>query len=217
MLSAVRKVFDRFQPVPAATNDFLRQTELTPDIWQLEQFQYLRIFVPCDMMTGKINNNLVKDASKDGKPLHPTCYTHNDYTFWKKDLGEHSYGVPLPASYRPTGFVRWPVEGARIRGELWGIRPNQFIVLDRLRQHGRMFVRRRVPITLPYRTVSYDDTRRLPNISDHKYFQTVDAWMYFGIPEYWDPQIGGIFAKAQLELHEHDQRRLWMNKFYKWE
>lgn len=197
--------------IDPAMDHWHRQCEMTPDIWKLEQYHRQLIFVADDMQTGGKNNKLVAEASFTAEPAHPTVYTHHKYTFWKKDLGVHSYTIILPEGYRPTGFVRYPVEPARIRGELWAIRPSQFILLDKHKQNGVQFKRDRVRIKLPSRFVCYDDKRPLPNITDQP-FHTVTAWLYTGVPDYWDAQIGGIFASSQMETQDHTAKAI--QKFY---
>jgi hypothetical protein len=41
--------------------------------------------------------------------------------------------------------------------------------------------------------------------------------MYVGIPKYWDDQIGGIFQTTQMDIQEHDNPRIWIDKFYQFE
>lgn len=213
MLQVLKKFFDKQEPVNC---EWLAKLDHnTPDIWQLQQYTRQLVFVCDDLMTGGINNELVSAGSFIPRAFHPSCYTTHNYTLWRKDLGEYSFPVALPASYKPSGFVRWPVEPAPIRGELWSIRPSQFILLDKHRQNGVQCVRKRVEIRYPYRTVAYDKERPLPHISDQTYFTTVEAWMYIGDPNYWDPLIGGVFANSQMELYERDIPVPWMKKYYK--
>ncbi len=70
-------------------------------------------------------------------------------------------------------------------------------------------------IRVPYRLVRYGKLQPLPRISTH-YFYSVPAWMYVGVQSYWDNQIAGIF-KSQMDLYEHDTKRIWIDKFYKFE
>jgi hypothetical protein len=218
MFNALKKLFNGPEPIHEEAIEWAHQNELTPDLWRLEQFVRQRIFVPCDMKRGGKNHEIIESAVNG--PIFLDVYTARDYTLWKKDLGSHSFPVALPGDYKPDAFTIVPVEAAPIKGELYHINPLQFVKLDKLR-HPSMFYRERVPIRIPYRTVKYrfggeGTTDKFPTISNHNYFVTVDAWMYFGIEEYWDPMIGGIF-KSQMDLYEHDQPRQWMKHFYKFE
>jgi len=217
MLSALMKLPKLFSP-PAASSpmpiDDLATT--APDIWKLEMYMRQLIFVPDDLKYGGPNHQLISESSWTKEPLHPACYTHSNYTFWKKDLGDKSYPVVLPENYRPSGFIRGEIIPAPIKGELWAIRPSCFRVLDKHRNYGVQFIRDRVPITYPYREIGFNKKQPLPKISD-EYFTTVTAWMYIGIPEYWDPQIGGIFQTSHMDVYEHDVPKPYVKQFYKFE
>jgi len=193
------------------------ELNFTPDIWKLEQYMRQLIFVPDDMKSGGRLNRLLTETSWTPTPLHPTCYTHDDYTFWKKDLGDASYPVVLPKDYRPSGYIRKDVIPAAIKGELWAIRPSGFLALDKQRQNGVQFRRERVMIKYPWRELGWSKTQPVPKISHLEYFTTVTAWMYIGVPEYWDNQIGGIFQTSQMDVFEHDVPKDWVNKFYKFD
>lgn len=190
--------------------------EYSPDIWQLEQYKRQLIFVPDDMKMGMPNNKLIADASFIPRPKFPVCYTRPSFTMWKKDLGKASFPVILPDVYRPTGFVMWEVEPAPIQGELWSIEPSRFILLDNHKQNGVMFTRQRVDITLPYREVGWGQSS-LPIITDDINKVSVPAWMYVGNVDYWDAQIGGVFARSQVEAKQPDLPRRRHNKFYSFE
>ncbi len=194
--------------------EWAHQNEHTPDMWKLEQYIRQLIFVPCDMKEGGNNHSLIAEAING--PSYKDAYTADEYTFWKKDLGGYSFPIVLPKDYRPDGFTIVPVESAPIKGELYFIRPPQFKVLDNHKNRGLQFTRERVGIRIPYRTVSYGPKRPLPVISNHNYFATVQAWMYIGVKEYWHDMIGGIF-KSQMDLYVHDQPRVWIKKYYKFE
>lgn len=203
------------EPTPSVITE-LDIPDRTPDIWQLEQYKRQLIFVPDDMKTGMPNNKLIADASFIPRPKYPVCYTRTSFTMWKKDLGKASFPVILPDVYRPTGFVRWEVEAAPIQGELWSIEPSRFILLDNHKQNGVMFQRQRVDITLPYREVGWGATK-LPKIGNDINTVFTPAWMYVGVTEYWDAQIGGVFARSQVEPKQPDLPRRRHNKFYAFE
>lgn len=213
MFEALRKYLpDRVQDLDPEATEWAAQCNLTPDNWKLEQFIRQLIFVPDDMKKGGKNHDLISEAING--PTHSSVYTADPYTFWLKDLGGHSYPIVLPANYKPDAFTIVPVEAAPIQGELYFIRPSQFVLLDKHKQNGVQFRRDRVSIRIPYRTVSYGPAV-LPKISQH-YFTTITAWMYTGVTEYWDPMIGGVF-RSQMDLFEHETPRAWMKHYYKFE
>lgn len=190
----------RGTPVQAPNVNIIRP-DITPDMWRLGQYKWQHLFV----MGDENERDLAAEGSFSCMPEHPTCYTEGKFTLWKKDLGEKSYPVPLPESYRPTGYVRWPVEAARIRGELWKIHPEQFILLDSHKQNGIQFRRQRIQIILPAAPVGWR-AKSYPIVGQFTVHATVPTWVYIGIKDYWDAQIGGIFAGSQLELQEQDRK-----------
>lgn len=189
----------------------------TPDQWKLEQFFETPVFIPDDMKTGGKNHDIVRDITPGGIPLNPIVYTHNKFLAFKRDLGkEHSTALIMPPEYQASGFITKgtsPHPG-KIQGELYSVYANKLYLLDKHMQNGVKFVRQRVKITYPWRYVSYGKEHPLPRISAHSYSDRLTAWMYIGIPSYWDPMIGGVFAKA-MDLVEHEQPRPWIGEFYK--
>lgn len=217
MLNTIRKLFVEVQEdVDTEIKLWHRKNALTPDMWFLEQFEYQLIFIPDDMKTGKSNHSLITDAAYDGAPIHPGCYTLDHYTFWKKDLGEHSFAIPLDGTFIPQGWLRIAPCPARIQGELYAVRPKQFLKLDEHRHNGVQFQRRRVNISLPYRQVRYNHKKPNPFISEDC-LHTVRAWMYVGCEDYWSDQIGDMFSIRECNHYEHDTPKVWIDKFYKFE
>lgn len=216
MYQQVRNFFKPKQhDIEALAND--GNLDWSPDYWKLEQFKRLRVFVYGDQMTGMKNNHMVAEFSHAPEPLHPTVYTSAPFTFFKKDLGDKSYPVMLPGHYQPDGFMRWPVEPHRVKGELWAVRPQAFKkYLDEHHRNGVMFIRERIAITLPYREVGWSSKNPLVKISPYL-VQTVDAWAYIGVPEYWNPQIGGLFASTQVMPRERDNPVNFIQKYYRFD
>lgn len=213
MLQNLMRRLRREVPEDVEVQDF----DFTPDYWKLEQFKRQLLFVYGDHMTGERNNAMVKEGSFGPEAIHPTCYTGNKFTFWKKDLGVYSFPVMLPEDYSPSAFVRWPVEALPVRGELWSISPRQFkICLDEHMGNGVRFRRERIRIMMPYREVGWHGKNAPPVISEHC-TKSVTAWAYVGVTRYWDPQIGGIFASAQVEPQTHDFKKPYVDYFYRFQ
>lgn len=213
-----QRVKDFFSSKPEeAAVAWHQQNILTPDIWKLEQQQFQLIFVPDDMMRGRINNNLIAEAGYAGDtPVHPACFTLERFTFWKKDLGINSIAIAMEKEYKPSNFVRTPPIPAKIKGELYAILSPRIKKLDIHRQNGIQFKRIRTSITLPYRQVEYSSKHPIPNISI-EYIHTVEASMYVGVPEYWDDRIGGIFDIKECNQFELDEPKFWLERFYKFD
>jgi len=215
MLQAVKDFFNK------TDNDAVKwhqQNILTPDIWKLEQSMFQLVFIPDDLMRGMQNNHLIADASRDGEvPVHPACFTLEKFTFWKKDLGVNSFGIPMEKGFEPTNWLRVRPNPAKIKGQLYAILSPRIKKLDIHRQNGLQFNRVRTRISLPFNQVTYSKTNPLPNISQ-EYLRTIEAWMYVGIPEYWDNLIGDMFTVRECNQFELDQPKFWIDeRYYKFE
>lgn len=216
MFQAVTKLFSKEAVVLPEAAEWLKQCQFTPDIWQLEQFQWKLFFVPDDLKTGMKNHGLIEDAIYGSAPLHPTCFTSQKFTFWKKDLGKESFPIPMTYDYEPSNWLRVRPVPARIKGELYAIRGNRFILLDNHRQNGLQFRRVLTDILLPYREVSYSKAQPNPSISDDRIY-TIPAQMYIGIPEYWDDMIGDLFTIREVPQFEFETPKKWIDCYYKFE
>lgn len=219
MFTALKKIFlpEKQEIVrPDIITAWANQTKLSPDCWQLEQFEWQLIFVPYDFSRDFNSKAEMLDNVYMGEACHPTCYTLDLFNFFVKDLGIKSFPIPLSKNYVPSNYLRWPVEPARIKGSLYGIRPSLLISLDKEKLNTVQFQRQRVRITLPYREVRFSEKNPLPEISDD-YLVTCTAWMYVGIEKYWDDQIGGIFKSCQVQRKEFISPKKWIDSFYEFE
>jgi len=219
MLSALKKIIlpeKVDKPQPNLIAEWANQNQMSPDVWQLEQYMWQLIFVPYDFQRDFDNKEELETNSYMGAPVHPVCYSLNEFNFFVKDLGVKSFPIPMPEQYVPSNFLQWPVVPARVKGSLWAIRPQVLFSLDKTKLNTVQFRRQRVRITLPYREVRFDEDHPLPQISPD-YLVTCTAWMYIGIPEYWDDQIGGIFKSCQVERKEFISPKKWITGFYEFE
>lgn len=194
-----------------------RQCELTPDVWKLEQSMYQLIFVSDDMMKGHRHNNLIAEYGYAGDtPLHPACFTLERFTYWKKDLGIASFGIPMEKGFKPGKVGIFEPVPSKIKGQLYAVLSPAIKTLDIHRQNGVQFRRIRTMIHLPYREVHYSKAQPNPSISD-EYMKTVEASMYVGIPEYWEDRISNLFGVKEVKKFELDQTKFWLEDYYKFE
>lgn len=185
----------------------------TTDQWFLEQFARQLVFVADDLRVGGKNHQVIMDLSPVGRAINPSVYTHNKYLAYKQDLGkDHSTAIVMPADYVPSGHIFNPPDPAPVQGELYAVDAFRMYLLDKHMQNGVKYRRVRTRITYPFRDVKNYRTNN-PKVSPHR-FITITAWMYVGIPRYWDPLIGGVLAKP-LPLHKHDEPRHYVGEFYK--
>jgi hypothetical protein len=174
----------------------LSGAEFTPDIFHLEQFKSQLLFVHDDMAQLQPNHDLIKEGSLSGFYPFNYGYTTKSYSFLKKNLGLKSFPIALDipidvANQLPT----YMSEEYRIRGELYAIRPLQFLKLDTHRQNGVQFIRRRVNINIGYKKLYHHSITDSKGVYHSEYnlgkeqMLTVQAWMYVGREEYWRDQL----------------------------
>jgi hypothetical protein len=180
----------------------------TPDILELSQYQRQNIFVSDDMMRKGKLFDYIEETSLTGRHPMSGGYTEEEFFFWQKSLGEDSFPVALRNEV--SGFCRNPPEKARIRGQLFSIRPYQFTKLDFLKDNQVQFIRERINILVPHYKSIYDKKRPIPEIVTS--VSTVPAWMYIGVNEYWDDMLGGVFSSKPIPLLDHSRPEI--GKFY---
>lgn len=178
----------------------------TPDMVHLQMKKRCLIFVHDDMMSGRNNSDLIVETSISGRWPLANVYTEDKFFFWKKDLGEHSYPVALDKDV--TGFYHGNAEDkapARIWGELYAIRPSQFILLDNERENGVQFIRREISVRLPF----INGASKFPDITTIH-----NVWMYIGVHEYWDDQLAGIHSSTPIDKVQ--DKRAWLMDHYRY-
>lgn len=176
------------------------EVEFTPDLWNMERRQLQLLFVYDEMMQGHHGHDLIKEHSVS----LAAAYTEDKFILWRKNLGKKSYPIPLVKKYLS-------VPSARIKGQLYGILPPQFKELDKHKLNGVSFIRVRVNIQIPYRRiVKMREEQGTVKLDEE--IQRVRAWMYIGVPNYWDDQIDSGFLYSPTQIY-HPNRE-WLDKYY---
>lgn len=175
-------------------------TRYTPDLWHLERFQKQLLFVYGPEMLRHDKNEVLL---KDDDPLC-TAFTFENFSMWKHKLGAETYPVVME-KHLSCEDLHWfkalyDSPWAKIKGELYAVTPERFLTLDTYYENGVKFVRKRTHLIIPYRDSRYPG---FPQYTD------VKAWMYVGVPEYWDDRIDmGLrsavprFAKVRSFVNE---------------
>lgn len=213
---------------PKAWFDYARMSaSRTPDIAKLEEYEFQLLFA-CDET--QIGHNKY-DLIKDGCVVCPG-FTQSSFNYWDSET-PFIPAVPLKSTstYNITGFP----PNAKIKGQLHAIRPYQFISLDNYKENGVQFQRERVKLIVPYRAVKwlrdpavapldmepitieqgnpYIADGNVPSIYTTKEMVVIiRAWMYIGIPEYWDKLITNFdYGSVQTYIAKNRQ---WCHKYY---
>lgn len=192
------------------------ETRYTPDIAVIEQFEWQWYFACDETQVGHLKHSLLGECEY-GCP----GFTQQSFNYWSPETPFVS-PIPLEASGWKNPVPGWP-EIAKIKGQLLKVRPQGLINLDEYRENGVQYLRKKVRIIVPYRA--------LKRISDHPDLSTEDieqeiaglgltfervcvirAWMYVGIPEYWDKLIS-TFDYKSVQTYQAKNRQ-WCKTYY---
>jgi hypothetical protein len=188
------------QYLQAQVDDMRRHT---PDAAVLMRYELQLLFVYDQMMDGMYEADKLGPEAMFGA----TAYTEADYVMWKKKLGLRSEAIVV----QPKQNHRWSLDiPARVQGQIYAVRPEKIIALDKDRNNMVEFKRIRVRLIVPYREIAWVKDRDAiahlsgklePNsivLMDEKVCE-VKAWMYIGT-EYWDELFDGGFLFAPVQL-----------------
>ena len=194
----------------------------SPDYGWLEQFEYQLLFCPDDTKTNHSHHCLIEDSS-----LVATAYTIHNFNYWCMEVGEDRVPIPMLTDQRHH-TIRYFPPPLKIQGEIHAVRPYEFLGLDTYKLNTVQFHRKRVNLIVPYREViqedyvlaDADDPRELPlclqgkkgAMSPEKVY-IIRAWMYVGMPEYWDKLLDAGFRGFKTVNH-HESRRSWLKEYY---
>lgn len=201
-------------------SDFAKHT---PDYCTLQEKEFHHIFVADDMKAGFPNRHLLGPHSV----RRSVAFSNDHFSFWKKNLGEKSFPVPI-LNVSPKNTVQfhpWAEQRgappARIKGELWLIRPRAFIDLDNHRLNTIQFYRKRIFVAVPFQDQEFLKERDPNSFSGRaitvtaEHIKGVWAWMYIGVPEYWGDQIDDLsFDPVRISTKI---QRPWLNHYYDYE
>ena len=233
MFNALKKVLHGYKtPTKHELLWDLKQTEFTPDVARLEEYEFQFLFCPDETMRGGKDYPLIEDSAFIGH-----AFTRKSYEFWLKDLGEFSFGIPLEET--PTSGIigNWP-KPHKIKGEIHLIRPHQFFALDMKRMNGVQFIRKRVHLLLPSRQVLWlkdpdisgyhpsavkvfngrtEDTyyEKDSIVTSNERVDIVKAWMYVGRPEFWDNQLDAGYT-GHKSVHTYQSKKIWLGEYYQY-
>lgn len=188
----------------------------TPDWSILEQSEYQPVFIYCNMMHGgaqhPVLDGLYKSASEDGLSINPYVYTKTRYEVWQTNQGRESVPVALTSRRSAISFLTGTLQTlsrpAPIKGRLFFVRSSVIKDLDKAKQNGVIFRRRKVPILLPYMLQVVDPVEGYRQYttghsltSEQVYEQW--AWMYLGRHKHWDELLDGGYTTIPCELRSH--------------
>lgn len=249
MFAALKRSLTAVQPTQAQLQAWMAdansETALTPDIWKLEHLQWHLVFVYGDAMEGFKNASVLSQGTR-----RAVAFTDAKYALYKLDRRRESYPIALEPPKQKTAMVnigvRQQIDGSpysfveysrhanpfakpdgdrlRIKGELYSVRPNRIIELDKLYDNTVMFERKLVKLIVPYthiyRVMRDEKYRAVRNdisdgkgiVSTHEGHQIVEAFMYVGKWDMWGDLLdAGYYFKP---VRSFVPRAKWLGDFY---
>lgn len=174
--------------IPKEIVERIPDTSFTPDLFRLEKYPYHILFV-CDDLH---KHDLLKDVEN----LETSAFTRDRY--W---MHTHKVIEEHPPVITETLHGR----GHPIKGWLYKVKPNQFISIDKYKENTVKFKRCKVDVIVPYR---YKIDGRIFSETQHQ----LRAFMYVGIPEYWDSLIDAGLTFEEVKKFTH--RNLLDGEYY---
>lgn len=195
------------------------QSRYTPDLGYLEQFEFQLLFTPDDTRLGYDRYGLISDSVPLGG-----AYTQDTFSYWVQEIDADRIPIPMRQEGQPS--IRYFPPALKVKGELHAIRPYQFKGLDDYKRNRQQFRRQRVNVLLPYRVLQPEgqalrgqknDTHPLAGknyqfeVQEKVY--VIRAWMYVGVPEYWNNLFDAGFRGFKTVNH-YESRRPWLKGYY---
>lgn len=226
----IRKIVPSYgyENIDAFRHQMLEQSKFTPDIAKLEQYEWQLFFAPDEFKRDHLMHK------KIGAPEYGTRYqfpgfTQGNFHFWTPPA---PWSSPVPTKVEGhTNALPFFPPIAKIKGEVHLIRPQLFhLELDPYRQNTVEYRRERIRLIVPYRKVLFLKDHNLDpafgvqeNFSRSEYTGSsiktseestciIRAWMYIGVPEFWNPLING-FDYGHVETFSSKVRR-WADTYY---
>src|SRR6266853_1978453 len=193
-----------------------KEIEYTPDAPELARCEHHHLFVIDDLQRGRKYHNVL---SSGGATWIATAFTEAQFHCWKRlpdvptNVKEElspiqvaeSLVIPLPKKDQLT-TTEWVENNkhhnrydhwAKIIGELWKVPSDHFYLLDKFMENGKVFRRRRIALEVPLRMLYRNgDSTHIERIISEQ-----GAYMYIGIPEFWEPQIDGGYLFQPMTIY----------------
>lgn len=226
LTTAVRKIIPTFgydMPDRAMLLHALEETKFTPDISKLEMYEWQLFFAPDELKKDHVKHALLGDDKQYKFP----AFTQKGYHFWQANA---PFDAPVAMETEPVNVSPFFPPVAKIKGEIYAIRPQRFLDLDRYRQNTVEYERQRVRFVVPYRKVLWLKDHNLdPSFGVQDEFSRsrytgssvttseervaiLRAWMYIGKPEFFDPLISA-YTHSPVETF-HAKNRRWCETYY---
>ena len=216
-----------------ATHPFL----YTPDHADLEEMEWNLLFSCDDTQRRQPRYSMIEDGA-----FMCFAFTRPYYHFWKKNLGNETFPIPIRSQQQTVkkslhSFSSSPIlaPAAKIGGELHLVRSSVLLELDKHRQNGVQFQRKRIQLLVPCRQVvrvqdkldEYSKTITKDGEVSFRLVQhggsktvlkaesvrVIEAWIYEGVSSYWDPLLDAGFTFSPVATKEA-KNKPWLQHYY---
>lgn len=181
----------------------------TPDIVEVESKPLHNVFIYNECKDNHAKHNII---GPEAIYLY-TSFTMHKYSTWMKKQGEDTKIVALEKDFpyeKLDEVGNWHKESRRfrIKGELYSVRPKLIFALDNYHKNGVEYIRKRIPILIPYRYIERIGGE--VKISEYRVLKK-DAWIYIGITEHWEDQLDGGFLFDTVRTFNTKGHNEWPN------
>ncbi len=149
----------------------------SPDISELQKHTGQLLFVYDQLKKNEPRHALLAN----GSIFFGTFFTHETYSVWDR-VSDHTV-VAMEDRTKP----------ARIQGELYGVRPSRFLTLDKEKENGYTFIRKRVTVDALC-------------FNPQEVVVPVESWMYLGNPDYWNSRVDNGYNYSISKPRAYNKR-----------
>lgn len=185
--------------------DATKEVLAAPDRYRLERSRFNLLLEYGELQDGLPSHDLI--------PRFPLCpaWTMETFSLWKKN----DVTIPTPIALK-TNFEDPRISiiafKSKIRGELYRCTTADLIELDKYRQTGVQFERRKINIIVPI-------------LDENGFPKRANAWVYIGKKSFWEKPLkqdidfslthrGGLTGEFSIVSSYDDTRRPYIGRYY---
>lgn len=152
----------------------------TPDSNMLQQRPWQNLFLYGEDRPDIGNNMAEMEPFIADTPV--VAFTRSHFSMYRKELGAESFPIAIEDKFAFDDHTC-------IKGYVVSILSSKLYELDNFRQNGKMFVRKRVKLLVPYTRIRWlkdtTEVRRGGTQPPERTVKKISAHMYVGRSEYW--------------------------------
>ena len=203
-------------PTEAEVKFWNDQVSRTPDNGILEESEFQLLFSPDRTQRGCSQYKLIEDSA-----YYCMAYTLPRFNYWlQRD------GLPIPMLATSTERLKYFPPPLKVKGEIHAVKSSVFANLDKVKDNLVSFRRQRVKLLVPHHSIyklpsHYPNGKPIPLMTGQFHIggerlKVIEAWIYIGVPDYWDELMDAGYNSAQLfsTVSHYKDRRPWLGEYY---